>query len=198
MSLVETGRVAGKVRNEQIASLGSILQPASIADQVEFWHRLSERLKKLSNPLAPEDLEKIVGSIDERVAMLTPEELRSLKLENAKAESEYWDALSSSSEACAALSRKRAIEAESAADVMAANLRRAANEAPGAETKAKLLQLAHNLELVLKWREYQAAKATGDPECTKRPPEPPDDTFCNEPFLVNPSCNPFAGSRFCS
>jgi hypothetical protein len=47
--LVEGRRVCGKVRHEHIASLGSILVPATIADPVVFWRRLHERLAKLSN-----------------------------------------------------------------------------------------------------------------------------------------------------
>ncbi len=47
---------------------------------------------------------------------MTPEELRSLQLENAKADAKFWDALGSSSEARAALSRELAAEAERAAE----------------------------------------------------------------------------------
>jgi hypothetical protein len=49
VSLVETRRVDGKVRQEHIAGLGSIEVPPSVADRITFWQRLHERFAKLSN-----------------------------------------------------------------------------------------------------------------------------------------------------
>ena len=47
VSLVRTRRVEGKVRQEYLASLGSITVSPSVADRIAFWARLHERLAKL-------------------------------------------------------------------------------------------------------------------------------------------------------
>jgi len=48
-SLIETSRGNGKVRHEHIAALGTIDTPPTVADRVEFWRRLHERIGQLSN-----------------------------------------------------------------------------------------------------------------------------------------------------
>ena len=90
MSLVETGRVNGKVRHEHIASLGSILMPPTVASRIIFWCQLHERLARLSNRIDGEAQGKILGAVHERIPMVTPDEQRALQLENAKADAEQW------------------------------------------------------------------------------------------------------------
>jgi hypothetical protein len=92
-SLIETRRVAGKVRHEHIAMLGSIILPPSVADRITFWARLHERLAKLANRVTAEDHGKVLGAIHVRVPMVTPDEQRALQLENAKADARFWDNL---------------------------------------------------------------------------------------------------------
>jgi hypothetical protein len=48
VSLRESRRIGGKPRCEHIASLGSIAEPMTIAERVEFYRRASERFA--SNP----------------------------------------------------------------------------------------------------------------------------------------------------
>ena len=83
VSLVRTRRVEGKVRQQHLASLGSIILSPSVADRVAFWARLHERLSKLANRIDPAAQGKIMGDIHARVPMPTPDEQRALQLENA-------------------------------------------------------------------------------------------------------------------
>jgi hypothetical protein len=91
LSIVETRRVAGKVRHEHIASLGSISATLSIADRIEFWARLHERLGRLSNRIDAEALGRLLGSVHERIPMPTIAEQRALQLENAQADARFWE-----------------------------------------------------------------------------------------------------------
>jgi hypothetical protein len=93
VSLVEGRRVGGKVRHEHIASLGSILVPATIADRVAFWRRLHERLAKLSNRISADEQGKILGAIHVRIPMVTIDELRTLQRENSEADEKFWAGL---------------------------------------------------------------------------------------------------------
>ena len=92
VSLVETRRVDGRVRHEHVASLGSIAMPARVADRIQFWSRLHERLGKLSNRVT--DIGKVLGDVHARIPMVTPDEQRALQLENAEADQQFWGALS--------------------------------------------------------------------------------------------------------
>jgi hypothetical protein len=93
VSVVEGRRVGGKVRHEQIASLGSILVPATIADRVAFWNRLHQRLAKLSNRIGADEQGKILGAIHVRIPMVTIDELRTLQRENSEADEKFWAGL---------------------------------------------------------------------------------------------------------
>jgi hypothetical protein len=44
VSIVETRRIGGRVRQEHIANLGSIETPLTIWNRLQFWQRLHERL----------------------------------------------------------------------------------------------------------------------------------------------------------
>ena len=86
VSLVTTRRVAGKVMHEHVASLGSIADPASAYDRLEFWQRLHERLGRLGNRVDAADLGKVMAAVHERVPMVTPDEQRELRLKTAEEE----------------------------------------------------------------------------------------------------------------
>jgi hypothetical protein len=90
LSLVETRRIDGRVRHEHIASLGSIENPPTAWARTAFWQLLHERLAKLSNRVDPATQGRILGAVHERIPMVTPDEQRSLQLENAKAEEQFW------------------------------------------------------------------------------------------------------------
>jgi hypothetical protein len=101
-SLVETRRVGGKVRQEHVASLGSIAVPATVADRVAFWPRLHARLAALSNRIDAEAQAKIFGSVHTRIPMPTIDEQRALQLQNAKTDADRWNGIESLHAATAA------------------------------------------------------------------------------------------------
>jgi hypothetical protein len=90
VSLIQTRREGGKVRHEHIAGLGAIIVPASMADRIDFWQRLHDRLSALSNRIGDEQ-GKIFGAVHERIPMPTPYEQRDVQLENAKADQPFWE-----------------------------------------------------------------------------------------------------------
>jgi hypothetical protein len=85
LSIVETRWLAGKVKHEHIASLGSIASPPTVADRVAFWKALHERVSKLGNRISAESHGRILGAVHERIPMVTAEEQRALAIENDKA-----------------------------------------------------------------------------------------------------------------
>ena len=93
VSLVRTRRVEGKVRQEHVASLGSITVSPSVADRIAFWARLHERLAKLSNRIDAAAQGKVMGDIHARVPIVTPDEQRDLQLENAKVDVDQWSVI---------------------------------------------------------------------------------------------------------
>jgi hypothetical protein len=76
VSIVEPRRLAGKVRGEHVASLGSIETPLSVAGRIAFWQRVNDRLAKLSNRIDPEMQGKIRGDLHARIPMVTIDEQR--------------------------------------------------------------------------------------------------------------------------
>jgi hypothetical protein len=91
--LVETRRVNGKVRHEHVASLGSIEIPQAIPVRLTFWQQLHERLARLANRLTGEARGKVLAAVHARIPMVTPDEQRTLQLENAKAAAAFWEGL---------------------------------------------------------------------------------------------------------
>ena len=92
-SLIETRRIAGTVRHEHIASLGSIAIAQSVADRVAFWQALHQRLGRLANRLDAAAHAKVLGEVHARVPMAMVEEIRALQLENAEADERVWQGL---------------------------------------------------------------------------------------------------------
>ncbi len=90
VSLIETRRANGTVRHEHIASFGSIVMPPSIADRIQFWNRLHQRLAKLSNRVDAERQGKVFTAVHARIPMPTIDEQRALQLDNAKADAGFW------------------------------------------------------------------------------------------------------------
>jgi hypothetical protein len=90
VSLAESRRVDGQVRQEHIAALGSIDELPSVNERIDFWQRLIERFAKLSNRIDAAMQVKILGEVHARIPMVTVEEQRALQLENAKADEKLW------------------------------------------------------------------------------------------------------------
>jgi hypothetical protein len=78
LSLVETGRVGGKVKHEHVASLGSLPQAMTVVDRREFWRRLEPRLAALGNRI---DIEAVRALIAERAPPPSKTEIDILDLE---------------------------------------------------------------------------------------------------------------------
>jgi hypothetical protein len=76
VSLVASRRVANKVAHEHLASLGSIADPATAYDRLEFWQRLHQRLARLGNRVDAADLGKVMAAVQARIPMVTPDEQR--------------------------------------------------------------------------------------------------------------------------
>lgn len=74
VSIVEAARDGAKVRQNHIASLGSVPLPPSAADRVRFWVRLHQRLTTLSNRLDDERREAILAAIHARIPIPTAED----------------------------------------------------------------------------------------------------------------------------
>jgi hypothetical protein len=90
VSIVETRRAGGKVRHEHVAGLGSIEMPPTVSGRVAFWRALHERLGRLGNRLDPETQARLLGSVHERIPMVTPDEQRALQRENFEADEKFW------------------------------------------------------------------------------------------------------------
>jgi hypothetical protein len=87
---MQTRRVAGKVCNEHIASLGSVDADVSVRERLAFWAKLPDRLARLGNRVGNEEHPKIYGALHARIPMLTPDEQRSIQVENAKDDERFW------------------------------------------------------------------------------------------------------------
>jgi hypothetical protein len=99
VSLLETRRADGRVRNEHVASLGSVVVPQTVEARLVFWQRLHERLTKLSNRIDAATQGKILTDIHARIPMVTPVEQRDLQLRNAQADEQLWTTIGSMFEA---------------------------------------------------------------------------------------------------
>src|ERR1700730_14477764 len=93
VSIAESRRVAGRVRVEHIAALGSVGEPAAIAERVAFWGQIHRRLDALSNRIGEDDRAKILDAIHARIPMVTIDEIRTLHRENAETAAQIWAAL---------------------------------------------------------------------------------------------------------
>jgi hypothetical protein len=93
VSVAESRRVDGKVHPEHIAALGSVGDPATIAERVAFWGQLHRRLAALSNRIDAEAQAKIIGSIHDRIPMVTIDGMQTLQRENAEADTKFWEDL---------------------------------------------------------------------------------------------------------
>jgi hypothetical protein len=61
-----------------------------VSGRVAFWRALHERLGRLGNRLDPETQARLLGSVHERIPMVTPDEQRGLQRENFEADEKFW------------------------------------------------------------------------------------------------------------
>jgi hypothetical protein len=79
-SLVETHRIDGAVRYEQVANLGSVSAPPSVADRLGFWRRVYETLAELASRIDADTQGKIISAVHSRIPIVTPNEQRALRV----------------------------------------------------------------------------------------------------------------------
>jgi hypothetical protein len=146
LSLVETGRVDGKVRHEHIASLGSIEIPPTIPERIAFWRKLYERLAKLANRVDAGTQGKLLGQIHARIPMVTTDEQRALQLENAEADARFWSSMHDMSAEQVEGRKGLAASAERAVANGQFNMANAAANAAVAKDRVELIKRGENVE----------------------------------------------------
>ena len=92
-SLMQTGRVAGKMLTEHIASLGSVDADVSVRERLAFWSKLPERLARLGNRVGSDEHGKIYGALHARIPMVTPDDQRAVQEESALDDERFWDTM---------------------------------------------------------------------------------------------------------
>jgi hypothetical protein len=86
VTLAETAREAGKVRQRHVASIGSIAigadEATAVHDRVRLWRELHPRLTALK--LDPEDSGKIMAAVHRVIPMPSAEQAGSVELRQAE------------------------------------------------------------------------------------------------------------------
>lgn len=91
VSIVEPRRVNGSIKQEHVASLGSIETPPSVRARASFWRQTAERLHNLSNRISEDERAKIYNAIRARIPMPTDDEIAADNAEAKSEELEAWD-----------------------------------------------------------------------------------------------------------
>jgi hypothetical protein len=73
ISLARSSRAGCKVLQEHVASLGTIADPPSVQDRIEFWRRLPERTPQSFKRLDGAAQAELLGQIHARVPQVTSE-----------------------------------------------------------------------------------------------------------------------------
>jgi hypothetical protein len=73
ISLIDTRRVEGKVRQEHVASLGSVPPDMTVQDRLAFWTQVHPRLSRLDNRLDGASRARLMGALHKIVPMVTPD-----------------------------------------------------------------------------------------------------------------------------
>jgi hypothetical protein len=94
VSLAETRRETGRVRQSPVAGLGSIGMPPPPADRIVFWTKLHQRLAALANRIDGAAQGAILGAIHARIPMPTQDDRNVVQVEQARADAEFWETIS--------------------------------------------------------------------------------------------------------
>jgi len=95
VSLISSRRSAGNVRQEHIASLGTVPLAPSPFERLAFWTRLHERLVQLANRLDAEAQGTILAAVHARIPMPTQDEHHAEQLARARADARFLETLHS-------------------------------------------------------------------------------------------------------
>jgi hypothetical protein len=147
LSLIETRREGGKVRHEHIASLGAITASPTVANRVEYWQDLHQRLGRLANRLDGEMQAKILATVHARVPMPTVEEIHVLNLEEAKQHEVAWRMRHLSTEAIVEENKLRLKAAERLVAEGEPLVTAAAEEVKAAEQRRGRVERGENVAL---------------------------------------------------
>jgi hypothetical protein len=71
LSLLESHRAGDKVRNDHIASLGSLPIEPTVAERMVFWQRFHECLDRLANRLGDDARNRIIADVFARIPLPT-------------------------------------------------------------------------------------------------------------------------------
>jgi hypothetical protein len=93
VSIVEARRVNGSVKQDHIASLGSVETPPSVRARIWFWQALNERLSQLSNRVGADNAAKIRHAIHERIPQPTDDEVAADNPQAMNEESAAWESM---------------------------------------------------------------------------------------------------------
>jgi len=88
VSIVETRREVGKVRQRHVASLGTLWSDTP-ADRERFWIECEARLERLSNRLGP-DLDRLRQAIAARIPPVTDAERETMKAAAWERLEQFW------------------------------------------------------------------------------------------------------------
>jgi hypothetical protein len=90
VSLLETSRLDAKVRNEHVASFGSVELPLTVEIRIAFWQALHDRFGKLANRVDAAAQAKLFSDIHAKIPMVMLDEQRELQLRNAESDRQLW------------------------------------------------------------------------------------------------------------
>jgi hypothetical protein len=97
VNLEQNRRVGGKVKNEHIARLGSVVlpEPVSARERVRFWRELKERFRdiavRLANCVSAEDRRKALAQIHARIPKPTAADEQAARIETARDDVRFWE-----------------------------------------------------------------------------------------------------------
>ena len=92
-SLVQSRRASGRVHAEHIGALGSVDADVSLRSRVAFWAKIHDRLAALGNRVGADEHPKILGALNTRIPMVTPDEVHAVQEESFKDDERFWDAM---------------------------------------------------------------------------------------------------------
>jgi hypothetical protein len=147
LSLVETRKEGGKVRHDHIASLGAIAAQPTVANRVEYWQALHQRLGRLANRLDGEMQAKILGAVHARVPMPTVDEIHALNLDEAKQHEAAWRMRQAQTEGIVEANKQLAQGAGKMVREGEPLLAVAADEVKAAQTRRERIERGENVSL---------------------------------------------------
>jgi hypothetical protein len=141
VTLGQTARLHGKVRQKHIASIGSVATNpdpvTAIRDRLRLWQALHAQLGALK--LEPQALHKLMTAVHARLPMPSPEETGSVELWEAEHKAKFWTRMNAETQKLIELHRNLIANAESKIAELQADADREAALVDDAKTRAARL-----------------------------------------------------------